>query len=615
MAKTEDKHKKNRLVFNLDFLLSFILTASLFSHWLQIPPAKEESTLIFLSLIATSFVFFSALRSLKEKKISTDLLASIALIVSLIEREWVSVIFINLMISAARTFTAYVRIKSHSAIDSLMKLKPKEVKILIEGEIIKIPLAEVKKGDRIVLELGERVPIDGLVEEGEAAIDESSLTGESVPVFKKVGDNILSFTFVVSGHLVVRADKVGEETTFEKIVNLVEQSQLNKAPIYTIIDRFANWYIVLTIAGASLVYLISRDIHLVLALLLVSCADDLAIATPLALMTAVTHSARHGAVIKGGDFLEGLAKIKIIIFDKTGTLTHGRLKVVKIISTNQKILEIAVAASACSSHPVSQAIINYAKENGFAITKADNFAECGGKGISATYEGKKALVGNLSFFQEEKIEIKNEELAAIAEETAAGTNVTLVGYNGKLAGFLVLADELKPKMKQVMEELKKLGVKKTVMLTGDNEKVAGKVAQETGIDEFHANLLPTDKLEYLKKSLSKEYKIAMIGDGVNDAPVLAMADIGIAMGAIGSDAAIAAADIAMMKDDLSQIPELIKIGRAAMLVIRQNMIMWGVLNIIGLVLVFAHILDPSSAAAYNFISDFIPIFNSLRLFR
>ncbi|MFH1657624.1 MAG: cation-translocating P-type ATPase [bacterium] len=615
MTDIENKMKKNRIVFNFDFLLSFVLAASLFLYFLKIPPVQDESVLIILSFIATAFVFGSALQSLKDKKISVDLLASIALIVSLIEREWVSVIFINLMIAAARTFTGYVRIKSHSAIDGLMKLKPKEVKLLVDGEIRKIPLNKIKAGDRIVVELGERIPIDGLVEDGEAEIDESSLTGESLPIFKKAGDNALSFTFVVSGHLVIRAEKIGKETTFEKIVNLVEQSQLNKAPIYTLIDKFANWYIVLTIVGASLVYLISRDVHLVLALLLVSCADDLAIATPLALMTAVTHSARHGAIIKGGDFLEALAKVKIIIFDKTGTLTHGKLKIAKIISKNKNILEIATAASACSSHPVARAIINYAKEKNIIITKADSFAECGGKGISAIYKGQKALVGKLSFFQEENIEIKEEELTAITEETTAGSNVTLVGYAGKLIGLLILADELKPKMKQVIEELKKLGIKKTVMLTGDNEKVAEMVSRETGIDEFHANLLPAGKLAYLQKSLSKEYKVAMIGDGVNDAPVLALADIGIVMGAIGSDAAIEAADVALMKDDLSQIPELIRISRAAMQVIRQNLIMWGILNVLGLILVFAHVLDPSGAAAYNFISDFIPIFNSLRLFR
>ncbi|MCJ7829567.1 cation-translocating P-type ATPase [Patescibacteria group bacterium] len=500
-----------------------------------------------------------------------------------------------------------------------MKLKPKKVKIIQDGKTIEIPLEDVKKGDTVVIELGERIPVDGLIEKGEAMIDQSSLTGESIPVLKKEGDRVLSFTTVVSGNLIVQAEKVGDETTFEKIIALVEQSQLNKAPIYTLIEKFAKWYIILTIVGSFIVYLFAKDIHLVLGLLLVSCADDIAIATPLALMSAITHSAKHGAIIKGGNFLEGLAKIRTIIFDKTGTLTLGKLRIEKIFSFNQKskdeVLELAVIPSSYSSHPIAHTIINYAKEKNIPINEPENFEEYGGRGMSAFYKAKKIIIGKLSFFQDLGIKMTQQQVSEIKKEISNKLNVTLVGYDGKLIGFIALVDEVKPKMKETIRELRGLGVEKTVMLTGDNEKIAQKVSEEIGINEFHANLLPADKLEYLKKYLGKKYKVAMVGDGVNDAPVLALADIGIAMGAIGSDAAIEAADIAMMKDDLSQIPELIKIGHSVLKVIRQNIIMWGILNILGFSLVFLHILNPSGAAAYNFISDFIPILNSLRLFR
>jgi len=337
------------------------------------------------------------------------------------------------------------------------------------------------------------------------------------------------------------------------------------------------------------------------------------------LMSAITHSAKHGAIIKGGDYLEGLAKLKMIIVDKTGTLTLGKLRIEKIFSFSQKnkdeVLELAVIPSLHSSHPIAHSLINYARQKNIPIHESENFEEYGGMGMSAFYKNKKIIIGKLSFFQHLKIKINQQQLSEIKKEVSNKFNVTLIGYDGKLIGFIALADEVKPKVKETIRKLRGLGIERIVMLTGDNERIAQKVSEEIGIDEFHANLLPADKLEYLKKYLSKKYKVAMVGDGVNDAPVLALSDIGIAMGAIGSDAAIEAADIALMKDDLSQIPELIKIGRSALGAIRQNLLMWGILNILGFSLVFLHILNPSGAAAYNFITDFIPISNSLRLFR
>jgi len=622
MAGEQDR--KIKTFSNINLFFCFILILTLVLYWLRIFSVKEETILIIVSMGATLTVFYSAFLSLKNKKISVDSLASIALIVSLIEKEWVSAIFINLMIASARVFVDYVKIKSHSAISGLMKLKPEKVKILEQGRAIQIPIEKVKKGDRVIVNLGENIPVDGIVEEGEATIDQSSLTGESAPVLKKKGDGVLSFTTVSSGNLIVRTEKVGQETTFEKIINLIETAQKNKAPIYTFIDKFANWYVILTILGSIAVYFFSRDVHLVLGLLLVSCADDVAIATPLALTSAVTHGARHGAIIKGGDYLEAMAKVKTIIFDKTGTLTKGKLKVEEIFSFGNKkkeeVLSLAATVSSGSNHPIAQAIVHYAKEKKISICEPEKVEEYSGKGIVAFCEKRKIIFGKLSFFQENNIRMSEEQVSEINKEMSKGLNVTLVGQDGDFVGFLTLADGLKPKVKETIKELKRLGVNNIIMLTGDNEKIAQKVCCEIGIDEFHANLLPADKLEYLENILNKEnkkssFKVVMVGDGVNDAPVLAMSDIGIAMGAIGSDAAIEAADIALMKDDLSQIPDLIKIGRTTMSVIRQNLLIWGLLNIFGFLLVFSHVLNPSGAATYNFVTDFIPIFNSLRLFR
>ncbi|MCX6737931.1 MAG: cation-translocating P-type ATPase [Candidatus Parcubacteria bacterium] len=615
----ENQDKKIKISLNFNLLTCFILAGVLFLYLFGISFLRNESVLATISIVATLTVFYSAIQSIKNKKVSIDLLASIALFISLIEREWIAAIFINLMISFARAFIDYVKIRSHSALESLMKIKPKTVKIIQNGKTIEVPLEDVKRGDLVVIELGEGIPVDGLVEKGEAMVDQSSLTGESIPILRKEGDRVLSFTTVVSGNLVLRAEKIGGETTFEKIIALIEQSQASKAPIYTLMDKFTKRYIILTVIGAFFVYLFSRDMNLVAGLLLVSCADDIAIATPLALMSAITHSAKHGAIIKGGDYLEGLAKIKTIIFDKTGTLTQGKLRVEEVFSfkpkNEKKVLELAVIPSSRSNHPIAHTLIDYAKEKNIPIKESEDFEEYGGRGMSAFYRNKKIIIGKLEFFKDLKIKIGEQQLSEIRRAMLQRLNVTLVAYDYKLIGFISLADELRPKIKETMDELRKLGVEKIVMLTGDNELIAQKVAKEIGIDKFHANLLPKDKLEYYKKYSNKKYKVAMVGDGVNDAPVLALSDIGIAMGAIGSDAAIEAADIAIMKDDLSQIPELIKISHSAITVVRQNLLLWGALNILGFTLVFLHILSPSGAAAYNFISDFIPIFNSLRLFR
>ncbi|MDD5639193.1 MAG: cation-translocating P-type ATPase [Candidatus Pacebacteria bacterium] len=615
----EDRDKITKIFLNLNLLLCFILVAVLLLLFFKILSTKNELFVQVVAFLATLPVFISALQALKNKKISIDLLASIALVVSLIEKEWVSAIFINLMIASARAFSIYVKIRSHSAIDSLMKLKPKKIKIEQNGKIVEIPLKDVQKGDRIVIELGEMVPVDGRILKGEATIDQSSLTGESVPVFKKEGDDILSFTTIVSGHLTICAEKVDKETTFEKIIALVEQAQTNKSPIYSFINKFSKWYIIFTLGGALIIYLISKDATLVMGLLLVSCADDIAVATPMALMSAITHSAKHGAIIKGGDYLEGLAKLKMIVFDKTGTLTQGKLKIEKIFpfgsKNEEEILALAAIPSSCSSHPIAHAIIDYAKEKNISIADPQDFEEYGGKGMSVLYNGRKILIGKLSFFQDLKVEINQQQLFEINKEILNRFNVTLIAYDGKLVGLIDLFDEIRPNIKQTINEFKKLGIERIIMLTGDNERVAQKVAEEAGITEFHANLLPADKLEYLKKFLNKKNKVAMIGDGVNDAPGLALSDVGIAMGAIGSDVSIEAADIALMRDDISQVPELIKIGRSTMSVIRQNIVFWVILNILGFFLVFTHVLNPSGAAAYNFICDFIPIFNSLRLFK
>ncbi|MFA5098714.1 MAG: cation-translocating P-type ATPase [Candidatus Paceibacterota bacterium] len=614
-----DKEQLKKFI-TYDIGLEIVLFIALISFYFNLLPEKtNEIAAAVIGIIATLPVIVSAIKSIAQRKINVDLLASIALAASIILREWTSVIFINLMITSARIFSDYTESRSRRAIEHLLKLKPQTARVKRGETVIELPIEKLQKGDIVLAELGEKIPVDGFVEKGEAEIDQSSLTGESLPVSKKAGEKVLSSTFVVSGNLEIRAEKIGKETAFEKVIELVESSQKNKAPLTTLGEKFSRWYIFITLVGAILIFIFTKNASLVLAVLLVACADDVAVAIPLAFLTSIAHSAKHGAIVKGGNFIEALAQIKIVISDKTGTLTRGKLKIEKIFPLGGKkeedVVKIAGAIAVLSDHPSAQAAARYAKEKKVVIQKPDSIEEHSGKGAVAMLAGKKIITGKINFFEELGIQIPQDVKRAAAAENENGFITVFVAQENKLAGFMTLSDEIRPGAKEAVSELKKLGVEKVVMLTGDSEKIAERVAKEIGIEEYHSNLMPEDKIEYLKKNLSKKHKTAMLGDGVNDAATLGLADVGIAMGVIGSDAAIESADIALMRDDIKQVPELIKIGKTTMRVVKQDLVIWGVVNVVGLFLVFGKIIGPEGAAAYNFLTDFLPLFNSLRLFR
>ena len=611
---------KVRDFFNFNVILWVALFLILATYYI---PAFQflysRQVLVVLAYLATIPVVISAIKAAVRREITVDLLASIALFASLAHGEWISVIFINLMITSANIFSLFTEHRSRAALEGLLKLKPVTATVERNGTISDVPIAQVVVGDIVHVNLGERIPVDGVIEKGEATIDQASLTGESLPVSRTAGDRALSSTIVVSGNVAIRTEKVGGETTFEKIISLIENAQASKAPISSISERFGKWYIILTLLGAIIVYAISRDLVVVLSLLLVSCADDVAISIPTAFLATISTEARHGVIVKGGRFLEGLAKTQVLIVDKTGTLTKGQLRVEEVVlfrdANMKQALEYAGVVSQSSHHPSAQAIARYVEHKDSLFGQADVFMEQSGKGMVATYRGKQIVSGKPSFLKEHGVALSDAETAAINAVKNRGYNTTLIGCDGVPVCMFALADEVRSDAAYMIKNMKELGVRKVVMLTGDNEKIAARVAKAVGITEFHANLFPEDKLNYIKKSLHAKHTVVMVGDGVNDAAALTLADIGIAMGTIGSDVSIESADVALMRDDLTQIPGLIKAGRRVMQVARQDLVIWGMVNIIGLVLVFTHVLGPSGASFYNFITDFIPILNSVRLFR
>jgi len=605
-----------------DAALFIYLFFSLGASYSHIFPFKIIQPLFIVGgIIGTIPILVAAMKALVKQKITVDLLASVALVFSIISMEWSSVVFICLMITSARIFGDYTQRKARSAIQSLLKLRPEKVRVQEGKDIVTKPIGDVKRGDLVLIESGDRIPTDGTMVEGEASIDQSSLTGESIPVDKKKDDQVFSSTLNISGSIVVKTEKIGKDTTLEKIIYLVERAQSGKARIQTIADRFSAWYIALTFFGAAGLFLITKNAALVLSILLVTCADDIAVAIPLAFWAAVGYAAKRGIIVKGGNFIEGLAQVKTLVVDKTGTITKGKIAVHSIVpiggAKKEEVIHSALTVSVVSEHPIAKAIFMYGL-NALHIKKVDapeKFREYPGRGIAVRTNHRNFIVGNYRFLEEEGISISYDIMKNISYYENRGLTVVLVSEGNRCIGLIALADEIRDHIPQSLVRLKQLGIKRIIMLSGDNERVTRRVADEVGIDEYHGTMLPEDKVAYIEQHVGKQGKLAMVGDGVNDAAALARADIGIAMGVIGSDAAIESSDIALMKDDFSKIAEVMTIGKYTVAIARQNFIIWGIVNIIGLGLVFNGTIGPQGAAAYNFITDFLPLINSMRIFR
>lgn len=604
-----------RFAFQFDvFILVLLCFALVFSITNSFTKEAQTIFSISVNIIALIPVLISTLRAIKTKKITVDLLAAIALFLSLSNKEYFSSLFINLMLTTARLVNGYTQKKTEDSIKSLLKLKPQKVKIKTKNGYQIIKAESIRLGDVVIIELGERVPIDGKIIKGHAALDVSSLTGESLPIEKKEGEEVLSSSLVTNGDIEVVAERIGKDTALEKIIRLVAESTENKPDITRKSDLFAKWYIVVIIAVTIIIYALTQNINLILSIILVVCADDIAVAIPLAFIGGTRAASRLGIVIKGGKYLEALSELKTLVVDKTGTLTTGKLKVNEVFSKEKGILEIVYSITQESTHPVSKAIVDYAKSKKVKYIEPDEIEEIEGQGIKVLLGKETYYLGKKDFILKHVRVISKDFYEFIKEQEDKGFNLSIISDNKKVIAAISLSDKIKPETKKIVKELNFLGVTKIVMLTGDNDKIAKTVSEETGIKEFHANLLPEDKISYLKKFLNPNSKTAMIGDGVNDAAALSLADIGISMGAIGSDAAIDASDIILIDDKLNKVSSAIRLSKFVLEVSKQDYILWVIVNIIGLVLVFGGVLNPSGAAFYNFITDFIPLLNSLRTF-
>jgi Cd2+/Zn2+-exporting ATPase len=611
--------RKAEWQITFDIILAIVLSLALILNWLHVlPSGLARNSFIVFSIIGVLPVIKSAISALFRKKLTVDLLASIALFFSFLSGAWFSAVFINLMLASARIFDGLTQKRAKNIIERLLKYRPSKVKIKKEDKIIEIPLGQIKKGNLVVVESGERISVDGIVVSGQANVNQSTLTGESEPVLKTKDDYVFSSTLNESGSLLVRAEKVGEDTTLAKIVSLISETSREKARVENVADKFTGWYILFSLVGSAALYLFSQNLFLVLSILLVTCADDIAVAIPLSFTAAIARAARRGIIVKGADVFENLTKVNIFLTDKTGTLSRGKPKVTRVVVCDNfkenKFLEFLGTAEINSRHPAGRAIVKFLQKKNINIPAPDEFNEVPGEGIWIIKNKEKFFAGKILFLEKNGVEITADQKKLVEEIKARGGSITALSFKNKLIGFAVLEDELRPFSKELISHTKNLGVRRWIMLTGDNEKVAEKTARTLAIDEFHANLTPEDKIKFIRELKAKNGKLAMIGDGVNDAPALALADVSFAMAAIGSDAAIEAADIALMHDELNRIPEIMVLSKKTLKVVRQNFWLWGTINGLGLFLVFGGILGPVGASAYNFITDFFPIFNALKIF-
>lgn len=606
-----------RVLLGFDIVLVVGTTIFLIVSFLfKLPWAT--SVLAVLSFLGLIPVIRGAIQSLFQKQISVDLLASIALAFSLLSQEWNSAAFITLMLAFARIFDHVTQSKAKRIIQSLMKYHVENVRIKSGETIHEVHVSQVKSGDQVIVESGDRMPVDGVVISGQAEIDESSLTGESELVAKKPGDKVFTATVNESGSLIVKAERIGKDSTLSRIIGMVQEASRSKSKAERVADTFTQWYIGLSLVGSAILYFIGLQPKEILAVLLVVCADDIAVAVPLAFTAAISRTAKRGVIVKGSAAFEQLSRLKYILTDKTGTLTKGKPKVVDVrpygTVSAKTVIERAGMGASESKHSVSSAITQYLNEKGLKIHPPKESTEVPGQGVKFSHGNEHLLLGRLSFMQQEKIHIP-EQLKKDAElEKDAGRGIVVLSMNGEAIGLVSYQDELRPHAKDIIAETKALGVREWHMLTGDNEHAAAAIAGELGIKHFHADLTPEGKVLFVSKfERAKDPEVVgYIGDGVNDAASLALADVSIAMGGIGSDAAIEAADITIMHDHLRRLPETMKTAHQVRSIMWQCFVIWAITNVIGLGLVGFGVIGPAGAAAYNFLTDFIPIGNAMR---
>ncbi|WP_171814712.1 heavy metal translocating P-type ATPase [Candidatus Babela massiliensis] len=552
-----------------------------------------------------------------NKVISTELFLIIASIIGITGHEYKTISIILLIMLIAKLVESIIEMKTEDAIESLVKLTPKEVTVLIDSKEKIININEVLQGMVITVKSGGLIPVDGIIIDGIAQINEAALTGESTLKDKSKNDKVYASTFIENGNIKLKVEKVGTDTLFGKIKEKIEIAQESKAKISTITNKIASIVVPAMLIFVIIVWLFTRDIKLIITILVFGSPIELTLITPLAIISAVTAAFRNGVLIKGGIFLEELAKIDTIIFDKTGTLTLGQPEVSDIHSFSDKhtvkeILEVASMAEKLSSHPISKAVLKEAEAWNIEVLSPDKFELVSGHGININHNNRNCFIGNKHFVESPEYgNIKFEDKVC---QNHLSTTVFYVGCDNNIYGKICISDKIRPEAKYTIEQLKKLNILNFYIISGDNQEITKQVAQELKIDNAFGDMFPDQKIEKIKQLQQKGHKVLMVGDGINDAPSLKQANVGIALGQMAMEPAIEAADIVLMNNDLTKILFIYKLSKQTFRIIKQNLFIgFALVHIIGIILAFCKLISPIQAALFHAVPDLAILINSIRL--
>lgn len=588
-------------------------------YWLGGAVIVMQGLLLVASMMGVAPILMQAYQALKVKVVSIDLLVTIAVLGALIIGEFNESAIVTFLFLFGSYLEQRTLKKTRESIRALSEMAPQTAQVLAaDGTTTTVDVDDVEIDDQVLVKAGAQVPVDGQVVQGSAYVNEASITGEAQLVKKIVGDAVYSGAIVDNGTLTVTATQVGDDTTFAQIIELVEEAQDSKSPAEKFIDRFATYYTPAVLVLALAIGLITRDFKLAITILVLGCPGALVIGAPVSIVAGIGNGAKHGVLIKGGEVVNAMAGIDTMVFDKTGTLTKGDTAVAHVqfyTAAEQATLAVTTAVEAQSDHPLATAIVQYARGRGVTdLPTIERIETLKGLGVQAEVAGQTIRIGRAKMMTEAGIRLTGAQIAAITASQTAGQSTVLVAVDQQVVLLIGIADTVKPEAKAALTRLKKAGVKHLVMLTGDNDQTAAAIAKAVGITEYHANLLPAEKVEFIKTYQANGQKVAFIGDGINDSPSLALADIGIAMGS-GTDVAIETSDIVLMQSTLSELVYADYLTKATARNTVQNIVI--AVGTVGLLLLGLMLgwVQMASGMFVHEISILVVIFNAMRLIR
>jgi Cd2+/Zn2+-exporting ATPase len=642
-TKTDDtdNHRRQQALFTaasgiallIGFTLHVVLAGGLAPAWRLLGshssasmPWPEIAAYLAATLLGARFVVVKAWFAARNLRPDMHLLMTVAVIGAMAIGEWFEAATVSFLFALSLTLESWSVGRARRAIAALLDLAPPTVRVLRPNGLEEtVPVNEVRLGNRFIVPAGERIPLDGRVTEGASAVNQAPITGESVPVEKQLGAEVFAGTINGDGTLTIRATKTVEDTTLARIIHMVEEAHARRAPSEQWVERFARVYTPSVMVLAFLVFLLPPIVlgqawdewfYRALVLLVIACPCAHVISTPVSIVASLASAARAGVLVKGGNFIEMPARLQAIAMDKTGTITSGEPKVVQVIPlgshTEAELISRAAALEAHSTHPLARAIRRYAVRRGIAPAPAVDVQVLRGKGLTGIFDGELFWLGSHRYVVE-----RGQDAPEVARQAEAlevdGKTVIAIGNPRHVCGLIAVADTVRPKAREIVRQLHAAGIAHVVMLTGDNRTTAEAIAREVGIDEVHAELLPENKVQKLEEIIARYGTVAMVGDGVNDAPALARANLGIAMGAIGSAAAIETADIALMTDEISRLPWLVRHSRRTLAIIRQNITFALAIKAVFVVLTFAGMASLWAAIAADTGASLLVVLNGLRL--